>query len=126
MVVVLVVVVVVRRGGASDLGRNLGDLTGEPGPREAESAHTPRLRLRRLFDLVVGAVASVASSTLDTEEERSRCRRKSGLSPQESAGVVGTEKFPHWMRGTLCWFFARGSEPYWASRLNLAHHRQGM
>jgi hypothetical protein len=70
-----------------NLGRKRGERAGEP------ESKTPRLRLSRLFDLLVGVIASAASSTEETEEERSRWRRNSAppSAPQDSAGVVGTE-----------------------------------
>ena len=97
-----------------NFGRNLGDLAGEPGPRETESK-TPRLRLRRLFDLLRGVTtASVASSTEETEEERSRwCIMYSPSPlPHESAGVVGTDMFWKLILGTLWPPLTLGRLPY--------------
>ena len=105
-----------------NFGRKRGETAGDP------VSNTPRLRLRRLFDLIeAGMMASVASSTEETDEDRSLCLRKlPSLSPQESAGVVGTDKFCKLILGTLWWVFGRGRLPYWVSLLNLTRERVGV
>ena len=103
-----------------NFGRKRGDRAGEPGPRETESK-TPRLRLSRLLDLLLGVTtASVASSTEDTEEDRSRwCMNSPSPLPHESAGVVGTDMFWKLIFGTLWVPLTLGRLPYCASLLNL-------
>ena len=80
-----------------NLGRKRGERAGEPGPAWETESKTPRLRLSRLFDLLRGVTtaASVASSTEETEEDKSRfwCMNSPSPLPHESAGVVGTDMF---------------------------------
>merc|ERR550517_1226240 len=85
-----------------NFGRKRGERAGDPGPIDTES-NTPRLRLSRLLDLLLGVTtASVASSTEETDEERSRwCMNSPSPLPHESAGVVGTDMFWKLILGTL-------------------------
>ena len=97
-----------------NLGRKRGERAGDPGPRETESK-TPRLRLSRLLDLLLGVTttASVASSTEETDDDRSRwCMNSPSPLPQESAGVVGTDMFWKFILGTLWVPLALGRLPY--------------
>ena len=76
----------------------LGDFIGE-------SSNTPRFKLRRLL-VFFFRVSGTASSTEDDDDVKSRLCRQSLLpgswsQPQESAGVVGTEKFTKLSLGIL-------------------------
>ena len=83
-----------------NFGINLGDLVGDPGDKLPSK--TPKLRLSRL--LVFFRIDSVASSTEDVEEVMSTFLKKCLSLSQESAGVVGTEKFWKLNLGIFCWF----------------------
>ena len=81
-----------------NFGMNLGDLAGDPG--DELPSNTPRLRLSLL--LVFLSKESVASSTDDVDDVISRFLKKLFSFSQESAGVVGTEKFWKLNFGIFC------------------------
>ena len=82
-----------------NLGINLGDLVGDPGDKLPSK--TPKLRLSLL--LVFLSMDSDASSTEDVDEVISTFLKKFFSLSQESAGVVGTEKFWKLNFGIFCW-----------------------
>ena len=81
-----------------NFGMNRGDLLGDPGDKLPSK--TPKLRLSRL--LVFFSNGSVVSSTEELEEVKSTFLRNVLSLSQDSAGVVGTEKFCRLNLGILC------------------------